>query len=258
MLFQELSFNVVLNYNDMKHLVINEKSCNDAIFNVAEYLNNNAGEKKLFSLNGSHNRVNMDFAERFARNNVIITDVLKTIRQSDKEKIKNHMQHIEQKKEEARSLKNRICNLEIDQERVQSEVEDFRKSRSYTEVRQKEAEYRDICYRLVELEQKKTRVEKAPNPLILPLPEDDSSAYKVLFYLYIPKPLEVLSRLSVSSQMMFLPRRNHNPYSVKHGIDYYQNYEKVKKAAVVRIDQYIDWGNHFNKYLIGSNLIGII
>jgi hypothetical protein len=44
-----------------------------------------------------------------------------------------------------------------------------------------------------------------PPSICVSLPKDDTKAYTVLFFLYMPSELSALARLSVMSQQMLLP-----------------------------------------------------
>ena len=86
-----------------------------------------------------------------------------------------------------------------------------------------------------------TEAEKAPPPVIQPLPSSDDKALKILFFLYMSDEFKTLSRLSLVAQQLLVPR----PWvALCGGQDGNQNVNVFDQIKVKQ--KYNSWCGHYN------------
>jgi hypothetical protein len=125
-------------------------------------------------------------------------------------------------------LRNELQSLQRDLERVnRCHSARFERNSAHNSVNAKEREI--------------TEAEKAPPPVIQPLPSSDDKALKILFFLYMSDEFKTLSRLSLVAQQLLVPR----PWvALCGGQDGNQNVNVFDQIKVKQ--KYNSWCGHYN------------
>ena len=87
------------------------------------------------------------------------------------------------------------------------------------------------------------KAEEAPPPVVQPLPNNEDKAFKVLFFLYMSKEFQHLSRLSFTAQQLLVPR----PWTARCGGP--DGIDKVNVFDTVAVkEEQVEWNAHYNGY----------
>lgn len=96
------------------------------------------------------------------------------------------------------------------------------------------------------VKKKKNRIanaEKAPPPVIQPLPSNDDKALKVLFFLYMSEEFKILSELSLVAQQLLVPRPWRSQCGGQNGVQGVNVFD-----AIMVKEKEIKWSQHYNTY----------
>eukprot|EP01035_Chromulina_nebulosa_P021325 gene21325-27629_t len=215
-ILKEYSF--ALNINDLKYLVLSEKAAIDAALNVAAYIrqvNKAAICECIFSMRRQDET--MDFAKRYAEKYEETKSIWKVESASAIAAMNRHWADVQRKKAELKRLDLQLDALNKKCDGMKKTLEDYIVPRSPqgrdvgTSVsndnmyRNTEREISNLQSQIHEKKREISVAEIPPEPVLQSLPENVSSAWPVLFFLYMPKQYQTLSRLLFMAQQMLLP-----------------------------------------------------
>ena len=111
---------------------------------------------------------------------------------------------------------------------------------------------RDVANLNSELKVLKAKIRtarKPPDPIFQPLPKQESKAFRALFFIYMPKDLEILAQFTVMAQQMLLPNENKFPHTALDEIAYKRIQESVKipKPPLKFKTDMIQYYNNYSK-----------
>ena len=212
--------------DDLRHLVLSDKISRDAMLQVAAYLRRHTHEgKAIFSLSDGGDatfELAATVGHRCRRLQNIWGDEIKAA----KTRQDNHWEEVKRKKLECAKLRRKICVLEaklfIQREQARlatmAHKTDCPHRHRYhaschfaeCEMRQKAESAERACSSTekdIRDEQSALAIAMKIQPVLQPLPKDESSALSVIFFLFMPEEFRALSLLSfMATQQMRLPR----------------------------------------------------
>lgn len=206
-------FGVALRFDDLKYLVLHDSSQLKILERVAIFLKQNYIEEMgLFSMQKEQNwdSPTLCFGQRYANKHLL--SIHENEIENANHRIEKHWQEVVRKQNLAKTLRRELSNLEIELSNEITTRDDLASGLTRRERNQDPA-YREVCRdvnraqnRVNNKKEEIKAAEKAPPPVLQPLPEDRSKALKVLFFLYMPTEMEILSRLTFTAQQLLIPR----------------------------------------------------
>ena len=259
-------FGVALEWNGISYFVLSDKEAISASLKVSAYLKSNTNEFPLFSLK------NQDHTFKFANMFVRQSDEISAIWQSEvrdaEKRIDDHWEEVKKKQKlvnklegEAKENKDALIVLNDRKNRrsayLLNELDLFSYSSDYrydSKMTKLENDIRTVSAKVQSLENEIVRARKPPDPVKQPLPQNESRAFQVLFFLHMPKSLEILSRLTIMGQQMFLPKTKMIPYTAlsKQRFDAIQNSVKSPDPKLLKTDIF-QYYNQFSKKKFSSS-----
>jgi hypothetical protein len=211
---------VCLRYQDVEPLVLSEKRLWTIAFLVKKFLDESFVSKhELFSLRcpSATLRAGEDFAKRYLSNEEQVE------LQDSKQRANKYWKKVEEMKAKLARLRNELADLESDEAAIVSSLDQAQReyngsvyydtrgyrqhgTRETTELNRQNRLFNDIS---INIQSKKREIKNArvpPEPVIQPLPSDQSLARQWLFFLHMPRPLRTLQALSFLSQQLLAPR----------------------------------------------------
>ena len=222
-------YGVSLRVADLRHLVLGDRAAVDAALAVATYLHgrcsasSNGGE--LFSLRDG-GAATFQMAEAFAKSSPEMLALWEEERIDADARQAGHWVKVTRKQQLASQLQHELdvleaakCQLESN---VRSAAEAYRQGHGWNSY---ESQQLESCRAALSSNQQQrvakqtaiTQAEKAPPPVVQPLPRDPGLALQWIFFLHMPHMLRQLSRASFLAQQLLLPR-GPCPPSVAAGI----------------------------------------
>ncbi len=196
-------YGVALQWQELRHLVLDDRLATDAALAVAAYLQQHSlAGREAFSLRDG-GAATFRLAEQYAAACPTLTSILEQQQQDARQRVEEHWQEVQRKQR-------RVQELREDRDRVNDRLATARQK--LTSLRYGTSAYDrqdekvdDLKEELSSLESKLKRKGKPPAAVIQPLPEAPALARRWLFFLHMPAPLRSLSRLSFLAQQLLLP-----------------------------------------------------
>lgn len=256
-------FGVSLKATDLRHLVLSSRKAVDAALCVGEFLTVHYTEKPIFQL--SNEAPTQELALKFSEQSEPILAKWSKEQKNAETRKQLHWAEVQRKQQEARELRVKISqtSTELEQKKKElSRINSIHVHNSYqAQIAQREINV--LTADLDTLKSNLTEAERAPDPVIQPLPSDKSLALKVLFTLHMPKTFRMLSRLSFTAQQLLLPRPWENSVSgggLTPGAEEDSSVEWNVKSKVAVAEHKTIWAGHYNSYKKGkyhdSSIIG--
>ncbi|GIL75394.1 hypothetical protein Vretifemale_5196 [Volvox reticuliferus] len=223
------NYGVFGSHHDLRHLVLSDRTSVDAALSVAAYLQRNSViGRQLFSLHDAGVST-MDMAEEYVKGCPRLLDIWSLEQQDAEARVAAHWAEVLRKQELARKLRPELDELESEGRRLDRELAD---ARSLANMCQQT--YRDDVKKVLQKVRNNERAtkskrneledaERAPAPVVQPLPRSSTLAQRWLFFLHMPPLLRHLSRFSFLAQQMLLPRPISPEVARAIGTAYYTN-----------------------------------
>ena len=244
-------YGTALSPSDLRHFVLSDRASKDAMLQVATYLRRHTQEGKyVFSL-ADDGDATFEFAAQVGRNSTHIRTVWESEVKAAKHRQYNHWELVKRKKKECARLRVKLAVLNT------SIIHHRGGLRSAKSVQNKNCSSQEKCHdcmasglckaRLDVISAEKTlsvtekdlgqtkahlRIAKEVSPVLQPLPDDETAAFGVLFFLFMPEEFRALSLLSFMGQQMLLPRK------------WDDKVEKAVKASQCTMK----WSRYYNKH----------
>ncbi|KXZ49831.1 hypothetical protein GPECTOR_19g282 [Gonium pectorale] len=223
-----LRYSCLANYADLRHLVLSDAAAVNAALSVAAYLQQHSkAGLEVFALRDG-GAATQALALEFARGCPRLGAVLAAEQADAEARIQGHWREVQRKQVLAAELRAKLRKLQAEGERLAAELrqreQELEDARSEYRIWGYDASYkgavsvaqskRDSAKRLVDAkrqEQSSTKTqlaeaEKAPPPVIQPLPHNADLARQWLFFMHMPPAFRRLSRASFLAQQMLLPQ----------------------------------------------------
>lgn len=221
-------YDVPLEWNSLRHLVLSDKAAVEAALCVASYLKDHSSHgKAIFNLTSQRETFNL--AIRFGRDDRFIQEAWKNEQIEAARKENSRWVEIKRKQIEAVRLRIEVFELEADivvLRRSKQQVEDEREDSKVYDKKSKTSIYPTSLYdrqlksdiekydekiqskekSLVQTKKHLQVAETPPPSIKQPLPRGEQKAMEVLFFLEMPIALRSLSTISIIAQQILLPR----------------------------------------------------
>ena len=237
-------FAVSLQYQDLKHLLIELPEQLEAMKSVSFFLQKHYDPKMgIFTRrsekcsNENWNSPTFSMGQRYSRK--FLSHLLEKEKIDADERIQKHWDEVCSKKKTVQTIRRNI-------ERFKAEYRDAEKDHySSSEWNREHLKGRMDSARSVwaKEEKKLPRALQAPNPVIQPLPKDENKALTLLFFLHMPDEFQILSELSFIAQQMLAPK----PWQCKCGGSDGTELVDVFKTLAIKSEFY-SWHNHYDSH----------
>ncbi|GLI61983.1 hypothetical protein VaNZ11_004549, partial [Volvox africanus] len=163
--------------------------------------------RQLFSLLDA-GRSTMDMAQEFVKGCPRLLGIWSLEQQDAEARVEAHWAEVLRKQKLARQLREELDALESEGRRLATELEDAKETFGYKSdaVASKRRLVKSNQCRINMKRNELEIAERAPAPVLQPLPMSSTLAHRWLFFLHMPPLLKQLSRFSFLAQEMLLPR----------------------------------------------------
>ena len=245
---------VPLEWTDIAHLVVSKKNAQKAALEVSAYLKLNSNGCKLFDL--SYQSGTLKFAYEFASESSQYLDLWAEEQNDAKKRQNEHWRIVQQKKTNVEKLQCELNDLQCELNNLESKYDQLYLKRqelhSYDE--DDEHEIKRVERKLeskrssIALTKEKIRQEKkAPHPVFQPLPKESRPSLTILFFLHIPRNLEVLARLAISAQQILRPVKEICQYTAL-GENEMDNIDKMMQVYGQCCSHWTAWVNYYDSH----------
>lgn len=264
-------FGVALNYEHLGHLVLSDPHEWEIFRQISNYLSGCGISRPVFSLREEIHTFNM--GRRVADNSEELQDIWRLEQDDAERRVDKHWEKVKKKKARAEQLRSEISDLRSQLSHTESNLSrkrteladhkrklDMRNSRyasrwdidNYDQIEHSscEQEVSNLTHKLQNLRQsissKKHDLKmtiKAPDAVFQPLPKNKGMAMSIIFFLYMPREYQLLSRFSFVATQLLLPKNWSSCWGGELG------QEKVDIRQVVtrpKSCQY-SWTDYYNK-----------
>jgi hypothetical protein len=205
-------YGVSLDYKDLRHLVLSDRSAVDATLAVAAYLSQQEKPgKDLFSLRGG-GEATFRFAEEFAKQDQRMMEVWQQEERDADARVENHWKEVKRKQKLAAELREKLTQLRAEYSLLSASAVSLYSKLSHIQSPQYYSARREASSKQSEADKTEPKLkaaEQAPAPVIQPLPHDKARALQWVFFLYMPPVLRCLSRSSfLARQLLVAPPEN--------------------------------------------------
>jgi hypothetical protein len=233
-------YGVALHFQDLRHLVLQDEEHILVLKKVVTFLrNNHCGEdKEIFSMRRLQNWNSATFQMGHLYAKLYLSETLLQEKEDAKLRVTKHWQEVDRKQRLVRRLRNELTGLAINYEEAEA------KRMSMSSPTQSVRDARRAAKSAVKKKEREiVNAERAPLPVIQPLPRSDHNALKVLFFLYMSEEFKILSQLSLVAQQLLVPR----PWEAQCGGQ--DGIQKVDVFVQIQVEQKeISWTQHYNTY----------
>jgi hypothetical protein len=242
-------YGVALHYQDLSHLVLQAEEHIIVLKKVVVFLGNNyfGEDKEIFSMRGSQDWNSATFQMGHLYSKLYLSAMLAKEKEDAEHRVNEHWLEVLSKKVLASILRNELPDLVRDLLEASNAYEEAQNLRPYREFRHAVSSARRSMNSAQLLVDEKNReiveAEKAPPPVIQPLPANDDKALKILFFLYISEEFEILSRLSLVAQQLLVPKPWKAQCGGQDGIQEIDVFGPIKVA-----EKDLSWCQHYNAY----------
>lgn len=214
---------VCLDPISLRHLYLRHNEECETLKLVFKYLEKNSGDKPpLFHLSNSYPTI--EFAEAYSQQSDSVKQILSSEMMAAEARKLVRWNKIKAKQEKAASIRQTISSDNSDlqvwkntlateqalsRERYYSQPESYRYCRSIPTSPEEKAAKSKIHALESSIRQNKNQLNQTlrpPHEIRQPLPRSEALAYRVLFFLHMPKILQTLSNFGCVAQRMLLPR----------------------------------------------------
>lgn len=257
-------FGVPLDFNNLSHLNLSSREEWDVVKQIAIYLRGHGVNKPLFSLKEEKHTFEMGL--RFANASSDMQKIWQEETQDALLRIDGHWKEVQRKQEEARRLRSEIADISVEMAEANRKLSSKRIELAEHERKQRSGRIHhsighQFCINEVNsLTSTVNRLEssirsknsqlrsalKAPAPVIQPLPEDKNLAMPVIFFLYMPKVYQLLSRFSFTAQQLLMPKPWTSVLGGQEGSDTFDITSIVTRTPNDHC-QY-SWKDHYNTH----------
>jgi hypothetical protein len=244
-------FGVALNFTDLKYLVLHDSLHIKTMKRVAIFLHRHKVDNmELFKMDEKQNWDSPTFEMGGKYALKYLYSIWEIEQQDAKHRADKHWAEVLRKQKLARQLRLDLDSLEEKLEKASADVASVRQKKrrrlSYSYDMDKEVEIAEenesrLTSKISALKRKITQAEKAPTPVIQPLPKNKMKAMKVIFFLYMPTEFKYLSRITLTAQQLLVPRPWLNTCGGLDGVDKVNVFEEI--AVFHKI---IAWKNHYD------------
>ncbi|CAM9169765.1 unnamed protein product, partial [Sphacelaria rigidula] len=215
------SYGVSLEPNDLRHLVLSDKLAVNAALNVADFLRKNTREDKAIFTLADGGRATFSFAEEVARGSTVLQKIHADEMKAAEHRKHSHWTEVQRKQAECSKLRIEIRHLK--ETLAYQENELLLATGARSNARRKNGGCSRYCTcvrcsdvtgaenaclstkRIISSKQAKLKEAEHINAVVQPVPEDESKALQVLFFLHMPETFRILSKLSFQAQQALLP-----------------------------------------------------
>ena len=245
-------FGVALEWTDIRYFVLSNKEAITAALAVSEYLKSNTKKMPLFSL--SKQDATFQFAVEIVQQSDEINSIWQKEIQHANDRTDVHWKKVQEKQVLVNKLEIELDCKKSELKRTQHELE---KKKSYLRINGNSLNDTDMSILqrdVVALNSEvqflvhKIRAErKPPEPVFQPLPKQESKAFSALFFIYMPKHLEILAQFTVMAQQMLLPNESKFPHTALDETVYNSIQESVK-IPKHPLEFTADMNQYYNQY----------
>ena len=235
-------YGVSLKWENVSHLVLSKEVAQRASLEVSAYLKKNSQtDNELFNLSGAQ-ETTLKFALHFASQSDDLKKIWQEEHKAANKREEDRWEEIKRKKNEVERLKKKLNNQENQRDSLKSKRESYDYwSRKYDELTDSIKEL-DSAIRSTESCLSSEKI--PPDPIFQPLPRDEESALRILFFLHMPEVLKILSRLAISAQQILCP------------IDDFCRHSALDSSRVAEIDKKMrqdsfastSWVRYYNEH----------
>ena len=246
-------YGVALRFQDLSHLVLQDEKHIVVLKRVVAFLGENhlGDEKEIFSMRSPQNwnSATFDMGRRYSK--LFLSSTLEKEKEDAKHRVTSHWQEVQRKQDLASRLRIELSDLNHMFTRASNEYDVANRMNVLYEYQH---QYQNTVNRTREkmnsakssVDVKKQEIEnaeKAPPPVIQPLPSNDDKALVVLFFLYMSREFKILSRLSLVAQQLLVPKPWVSYCGGQDGI------QKVDVAPFIAVKlKEVSWSQHYNDY----------
>ncbi|KAL7472894.1 hypothetical protein ACHAXS_014340 [Conticribra weissflogii] len=267
----EMSINgVALNFGDLRHLVLSRPEEWEIVRNVSKYLNASGNSRPVFSLCDEHSTFEM--GARVALASPEMQEIWRQEQHDAKCRVEGHWNEVLKKKERAATLRSEISTLHTEISHTSSQLArkqnelaaheaawswKNRHRRLYNKMAKEESHLscenevnklsRELNHLNSKLRSKQSDLERtiqAPPPVLQPLPQQKNTAMAIIFFLYMPREFQLLSKFSFTAKQVLLPDNWSSCWGGKLGD------EKVNISGVVTRASHcqFSWTDYYNSH----------
>ena len=238
-------FGVALEWKDIRYFALSNKEAITASLAVSEYLKSNTNEMPLFSLS------KQDATFQFAVENVRQSDEINSIWQKEIQHA-NDRTDVHWKKVQGKQAVINGLEIELDCKKRELNQKCFLRthSNSLYDTDMESKLLKDIVVLNAEVKSLVHKIQDErhpPDPVFQPLPKQESKAFSALFFIYMPKHLEILAQFTVMAQQMLLPNESKFPHTALDETVYNSIQESVKIPKHPHAFK-ADMNQYYNKY----------
>mmetsp|Transcript_21573 Transcript_21573/g.45067 ORF Transcript_21573/g.45067 Transcript_21573/m.45067 type:complete len:673 (-) Transcript_21573:551-2569(-) len=266
---QEMSCNgVALNFGDLRHLVLSSPDEWEIVRAVCKYLSASGNSRPVFSLCDELSTFEM--GARVAIASPEMQEIWHQEEHDAKGRVEGHWNEVLKKKEKAAKLRSKISTLHAEISVTSSHLASKRNelavheaewnwknlSRGWSNLIANERSHRSCQQKVNKLSGElnllkntlhskqsdlKTTI-KAPLPVFQPLPQERNTAMAIIFFLYMPREFQLLSKFSFTAQQILLPENLSSCWGGKWGNEKVNISGEVTRASHCQFS----WPDYYN------------
>ena len=197
-------YGVAPRWQDLRHLVLADRTAQTVALEVCAYLKASGCEQPLFSLDLQEPTLRM--AETVAAESETIRSIWAQEQRDAENRRQVHWETVRMQQAEVRRLE--PIRADLEREEKERERDAYYCNRRYRHCIPEHAALQSVRERLRNVEYQLQEALRPPAPVLQPLPQSESQAMRVLFFLHMPDHFQLLSRMSLTAQQMLLPKRH--------------------------------------------------
>ena len=239
-------FGVALRFSDLRHLLLQDSAHIKVMKRVAKFLRRHRVDgMDIFSTRSEQkwNSPTFLLGARFGKTH--LNEIWQKESKDAADRVAKHWNEVLRKQALAKRLRIELKGLEMRLAEAREEAASNDRKYRYNDWRAVDArEALDEIEALVNSKQNEIKkAEEAPPPVVQPLPNNEDKALKVLFFLYMSKEFQHLSRLSFTAQQLLVP----SPWTTRCGGP--DGIDEVDVFQLVAVkEEKIEWNAHYNGY----------
>jgi len=202
-------FGVALRFADLRHLLLQDSVHIKVMERVAKFLRRHSVDgMDVFSTRSEQNWDSATFLLGANYAKMHLNEIWQKESKDAWHRTHGHMIEQVRKLKLAHKLRIELERLNQEDEKACTQSDEFALMYEYHDPRATAARRAvNRIQALINSKQKEIKeAEKAPPPVVQPLPDDADKAFKVLFFLYMSTEFQHLSRLSFTAQQLLVPR----------------------------------------------------
>ena len=227
-------FGVALGWEDIRYFVLSNKDAITASLAVSTYLKSNTNGLSLFSL--SEQNTTFQFAIKYVKQSDEMNSIWQKEIQHANDRTDVHWNEVKNKQALVNKLEKELNCKESELRQTEYKLEkrkDYLRSINHSHLHDSDESklQRDVSALYSMLQQLRTQIRNArkpPDPVFQPLPKQESNAFRALFFIYMPKNIEVLAQFTGMAQQMLLPNKSKFTHTALDTKKYNSIHESVK------------------------------